>query len=78
MKIKEGMNGPVCESGHLTREIKPLEFKYKGHIRMFEKPVFTCPECEEAFLDAGDQKEIDRKLTDSHARPLAACWPPMQ
>ena len=65
MEFREGMACPVCESGKLFLVNKTIEFNYKRNIRKFETPVYTCPECGEEFLGAGDQKEIDRQLTNS-------------
>ncbi len=65
MKFENGMLCPVCECGQLSVDKKNIEFDYKGRVRSFVRPVYTCSECDEEFLDARDQKEIDKKLTDS-------------
>lgn len=69
MKFYTGMLCPICEVGILTSKREDLNFEYKGKIiTIFDKEIFECSTCKEAFFHPKDEREIEKLLTDERRK----------
>jgi len=60
---------PVCENGVLKLINRDLEFEYNNDKIILNREVWECSECKESFLQAKDEREAERILTD-HRRKI--------
>lgn len=61
---------PIChEDGtEMVRDVRPVEFSYKGQTMTVAMPGWYCPKCGEGLYTRADMKISDRALNAMKAR----------
>ncbi len=59
---------PFCGEGHLTRESRDVEYKYRGHTLLISQPGLYCNCCSESILEPADLKATRIDLQELKAR----------
>ena len=64
MEFEENMICPSCGKGKLSVASDHLYFEYKHQKKTIPNTsIFSCSECQESFINKGDEREIERLLT---------------
>lgn len=72
---------PICGERAFHRDVRPMEYEYKGQFITVQQPGFWCDSCGEGIIDGKDSKatqlelqkfrsQIDGLLTPSEIREI--------